>query len=93
MCAALGMDTGNSVIFIVEGNNVRVVNSSAYALMRFQEQKSGKAEKTGLLSEEDATLCCSNPYSFSSIGRVVSSLMNIHIYIGKYVIFPSARIS
>jgi len=31
---------------------VRVVNSAVYALMRFQEQMSGEAEKSGLLTEE-----------------------------------------
>ena len=51
--AALGIDTGDRVTFIVEGNNVRVVNSAVYALMRFQEQMNGEAEKAGLLSEED----------------------------------------
>ena len=51
--AALGIDTGDRVTFIVEGNNVRVVNSAVYALMRFQEQMGGEAEKAGLLSEED----------------------------------------
>lgn len=33
--------------FIVDENNVRVVNSAAYALIRFQEQMEGKAEKAG----------------------------------------------
>jgi hypothetical protein len=33
-------------------NNVRVVNSAVYALMRFQEQMSGESEKAGLLTEE-----------------------------------------
>lgn len=42
----------DSVTFIVDGNNVRVVNSAVYALMRFQEQMSGEAEKSGLLTEE-----------------------------------------
>ncbi len=51
--AALGVDTGDRVTFIVEGNNVRVVNSAVYALMRFQEQMNGEAVKAGLLSEED----------------------------------------
>lgn len=52
--AALGIETGDRVTFIVDGNNVRVVNSAVYALMRFQEQMGGEAEKAGLLSEEDA---------------------------------------
>ena len=51
--AALGIDTGDRVTFIVDGNNVRVVNSAVYALMQFQEKMEGKAEKAGLLSEED----------------------------------------
>ena len=51
--AALGIETGDRVTFIVEGNNVRVVNSAVYALMRFQEQMDGEAEKAGLLSEDD----------------------------------------
>ena len=51
--AALGIDTGDRLTFIVEGNNVRVVNSTVYALMRLQEQMNGEAEKADLLSEED----------------------------------------
>ena len=51
--AALGIDTGDRVTFIVDGNNVRVVNSAVYALMKLQEQMIGEAEKAGLLNEED----------------------------------------
>ena len=51
--AALGVESGDRVTFIVEGNNVRVVNSAVYALMRFQEQMGGEGEKAGLFSEED----------------------------------------
>lgn len=51
--AALGVDTGDRVTFIVDGNNVRVVNSTVYALMRFQEQMKGEAEKAGLFTEDD----------------------------------------
>ncbi|MBO6214436.1 MAG: AbrB/MazE/SpoVT family DNA-binding domain-containing protein [Lachnospiraceae bacterium] len=50
---ALGIDVGDRVTFIVEGNNVRVVNSAVYALMRFQDQMNGEAAKAGLLSEEE----------------------------------------
>ncbi len=49
----LGVETGDRVTFIVEGNVVKVVNSSVYALMKFQEQMKGDAKKAGLLSEED----------------------------------------
>lgn len=50
---ALGVESGDRVTFIVEGNNVRVVNSAVYAIMRLQNQMRGKAEKAGLFSEED----------------------------------------
>lgn len=51
--AALGIETGDRVTFIVDGMNVRIVNSAIYALMRFQEQMKGEAEKAGLISEDD----------------------------------------
>lgn len=51
--AALGVESGDRVTFIVEGNNVRVVNSAVYALMRLQEQMGGEGEKVGLFTEED----------------------------------------
>lgn len=51
--AALGIETGDRVTFIVDGSNVRVVNSAVYALMRLQEQMKGEAEKADLMNEED----------------------------------------
>ena len=51
--AALGIDTGDRVTFIVDGGNVRVVNSAIYALQRFQEQMKGDAAKASLFSEDD----------------------------------------
>lgn len=51
--AALGVESGDRVTFIVEGNNIRVVNSAVYALMRFQQQMGGEGEKAGLLTEDD----------------------------------------
>ena len=54
MCAVYsGVENGDRVTFIVEGNTVRVVNSAVYALKRLQEQMAGEGEKVGLLSEED----------------------------------------
>ena len=50
---ALGVESGDRVTFIVDGNNVRVVNSAVYAIMRLQNQMRGEAEKAGLFSEED----------------------------------------
>lgn len=51
--AALGIETGDRVTFIVEGMNVRVVNSAVYALTQLQEKMKGEAAKAGLMSEED----------------------------------------
>ena len=51
--AALGINTGDRVTFIVDGGNVRVINSALYALQKFQEQMAGEAGKAGLMSEED----------------------------------------
>jgi AbrB family looped-hinge helix DNA binding protein len=53
--AVLGIDTGDRVTFIVDGGNVRVVNSTIYALQRFQEQMKGEAAKAGLFYEDDVT--------------------------------------
>ena len=50
---ALGVESGDRVTFIVDGSNVRVVNSAVYAIMRLQNQMRGEAEKAGLLSEGD----------------------------------------
>ena len=51
--AALGIETGDRVTFIVDGNNVRVVNSAVYALTKFQEQFKGEAANAGFATEED----------------------------------------
>lgn len=51
--AVLGINTGDRVTFIVEGNTVRVVNSAIYALQCFQQQMMGEAERTGLYTDED----------------------------------------
>ena len=51
--AALGIETGDRVTFIVDGASVRVVNSAVYAMMRFQEQMKGKAKQIGMLTDED----------------------------------------
>ena len=49
----LGINTGDRVTFIVNGNEVKVVNSAIYALQRFQEQMKGKGEAAGLYNDED----------------------------------------
>ena len=49
----LGIDEGDRVTFIVEGNNVKVINSTVYALEQFQKQMKGKAKKVGFATEEE----------------------------------------
>ena len=39
--------------FVVDGDNVRVVNSAIYALQAIQKQMKGAASSVGFLSEED----------------------------------------
>ena len=51
--SVLGIETGDRVTFIVEGNTVKVVNSALYALQRFQKQMQGEGEKSGLFTDED----------------------------------------
>lgn len=50
--AVLGIQPGDRVTFIVEGNTVKVINSAIYALQRFQQQMKGEGEKAGLLTDE-----------------------------------------
>ncbi len=48
----LGIESGDRVTFIVEGNTVRVVNSAVYAMMRLQEQMQGNVQQAGLANVE-----------------------------------------
>ena len=50
---ALGVSTGDRVTFVVNGNEVRVINSAVYALKRFQEQMAGEGKKANLITDED----------------------------------------
>lgn len=58
--AALGIEVGDRVTFIVDGTNVRVVNSAVYALMRLQEQMNGEAKKAGFMNEDDVAKWITN---------------------------------
>ena len=49
----LGVSNGDRVTFVVEGDNVRIVNSAVYAMQLLQMQMAGEAERTGLMSDED----------------------------------------
>ena len=51
--SVLGINSGDRVTFVVERNEVRMVNSAVYALMKFQEQMQGESGKAGLLTEND----------------------------------------
>lgn len=48
----LGVGDGGSVMFVIDGDAVRVVNPLRFALERIQEKLDGVAEATGLTSEE-----------------------------------------
>ena len=49
----LGVESGDRVTFIVEGQNVRIVNSAVYAMQTLQAEMIGEAERAGLTTEED----------------------------------------
>lgn len=49
----LGVESGDKVTFIVEGDVVRVVNAAAYAMQALQQQMAGQAQSAGFASEED----------------------------------------
>ena len=48
--AILGVNSGDRITFIVEGNSVRMVNSAVYAM---QQDMQGEAERSGLTSDDD----------------------------------------
>lgn len=50
--AILGVNSGDRVTFIADGNTVRVVNSAVYAMEKFQKEMKGQAERAGLESED-----------------------------------------
>lgn len=50
---ALGISTGERVVFIVEGSSARIINSALYAMQVFQREMAGEAEKAGLNSDDD----------------------------------------
>lgn len=50
---ALGIEVGDRVTFIVDGSDIRVMNSAVYALKRLQNQMKGQAAQAGFTSEED----------------------------------------
>ena len=49
----LGVNTGDRITFIVEGDSVRIINSALYAMEILQSQMAGEAAKAGIASEDD----------------------------------------
>ena len=49
--AVLGVDAGDKVTFIVEGNAVRVVNAASWAMQLLQQQMAGEAAAAGIGDE------------------------------------------
>mgnify|MGYP003302119658 FL=1 len=49
----LGVNNGDRVTFVVEGNMVRLVNSAVYAMQMLQNQMKGEAEASGLMYDDD----------------------------------------
>ena len=52
---ALGITSGDRITFIVEGSNVRIVNSAIYAMQVLQSEMAGEAERSGLTTDDDVT--------------------------------------
>lgn len=51
--AALGINCGDRVTFVVEGKNVKLVNAAVYAMQMLQSEMAGEAKKSGLVSDDD----------------------------------------
>ena len=50
---ALGVSEGDRVTFIVDGEDVRIVNAAVFAMKMLQKEFAGVAADLGLGSEED----------------------------------------
>ena len=49
----LGVDTGDRVTFVCDGDRVIMMNATIYAMKMLQQGMAGEAERVGLRSEED----------------------------------------
>jgi antitoxin PrlF len=49
----LGVGDGDHIYFIVDGNDIRIMNSAVYAMRMLQAEMVGEAGRTGLTKEED----------------------------------------
>lgn len=50
----LGVQSGDKVTFVVDGNTVRVMNSAAYAMRVLQREMSDEANRVGIATEDEA---------------------------------------
>lgn len=53
---ALGVSEGDRVSFVVDGNNVRIVNAAVFAMQMLQTALDGEAERLNLTEDEAAKL-------------------------------------
>jgi AbrB family looped-hinge helix DNA binding protein len=60
---ALGIGTGDRVTFLVDGSNVRIINSALYAMELLQNQMAGEAQKACLKDDEDVIALVKNLHS------------------------------
>lgn len=49
----LGVDEGDRISFVVEGDTVRIMNAAVFAMQMLQAQMQGEAKRTGLTSDDD----------------------------------------
>ncbi|MDO5671524.1 MAG: AbrB/MazE/SpoVT family DNA-binding domain-containing protein [Actinomycetaceae bacterium] len=49
----LGVSSGDRVSFVVEGNDVRLVNSAVHAMQILQNDMAGEAERAGLKTDDE----------------------------------------
>ena len=54
----LGVDTGDEVMIIWDGERVSMMNPAIYAMKMLQKDLEGEAERLGLTNEEDAIALC-----------------------------------
>jgi AbrB family looped-hinge helix DNA binding protein len=54
----LGIKDGDKIMFLEEGNNVTLVNSSLLAIEQLQREMKGEAEKAGIACEADVVELC-----------------------------------
>ncbi len=49
----LGVSYGDNITFVVEENDVRIVNPGIYAMQELQKEMVGEAKRTNLITDED----------------------------------------